>query len=335
MYCKFCGNRITADETMCGSCGAPIDLNDGGQSFFDDKELEAWKSERVLQETSVSVPKTEMREPFVPKSLPNDEVVKEDHRTLPQAGVYAAVPYADYGKKKERKKKSCGVSGSNKLIVFCIVAVLAIVLLTVAVIAIFNGNKEKTESETSQSGYTMNRDAVSAEKSTPDTSGETSEQETSEQESVESEEVIPEILNHKTEMKDIKIVDKNGNEIPYSVSAYIDEQGVFYISLDTLLKYTGYKNGVENGNDSNRIVYEHRSGTKVIEIEKETNKIWITKSGEEAVTKYLDYANFNVGDHTYVPVKSFLGKCGYEENQVTWDVQEKMLYLPVTESSEI
>ena len=59
MYCKFCGNRITLNTTKCISCGSAINFRDGGQSFFDDNELEAWRNDNPVSENNTNMPKTE------------------------------------------------------------------------------------------------------------------------------------------------------------------------------------------------------------------------------------------------------------------------------------
>lgn len=43
MYCKFCGNHMEDNSIICGRCGSDIDPNDGGQSFYDDEELNEWR----------------------------------------------------------------------------------------------------------------------------------------------------------------------------------------------------------------------------------------------------------------------------------------------------
>lgn len=329
MYCKYCGSRIASDTTKCVSCGANIDLNDGGQSFFDDNELSAWQSDIVSYNAQTSMPKTEMREPLPEKADFDEEYEKAFAK--PQASVGTR---GSYSRRRSKKKKNIfdylNISSSNKLIIFCIASALVIVLLVVAIIAVLNSGDEATDETTSQtntSGYTQQTDnATTKQNNNQQTPTETQNNEIVENEPIKQENT-QDILKDKTEIKDVKIFDKDGKEVSHSVSAYIDENNTLYVSLDKILKHEGYKNGRANGNDRNRILYEHKSSGKVIEIEKGTNKIWITEPGEDAVTQWLDGANFNVGDNTYIPIKSFLTKYGYDGNKVKWDEKEKALYF--------
>lgn len=160
MYCKYCGSRIASDATKCESCGANIDLNDGGQSFFDDNELNAWQSESVLCNAQTSVPKTEMREPLTEKDNFEEEYDKAFAR--PQASV---VTRDTRSRRRSKKKKNIldylNLSSSNKLIIFCIASALAIVLLVVAIIAVLNSGNDSTDETATQSntsGYTQQVD---------------------------------------------------------------------------------------------------------------------------------------------------------------------------------
>jgi len=102
MYCKFCGNKIVSNASQCMRCGARINLADGGQTFYEENELDSW-----VAGSGSNIPQTEIR-------------------TTP------------YGRKKIAKRNGKKPSGSNKLIVFCIISALVIVLLVVAIIAISN-----------------------------------------------------------------------------------------------------------------------------------------------------------------------------------------------------
>lgn len=55
MYCKFCGNEISSDTSKCSSCGAIIRFNDGGQSFYEDSELEVWQKQTVPKTVDIPV----------------------------------------------------------------------------------------------------------------------------------------------------------------------------------------------------------------------------------------------------------------------------------------
>ena len=160
MYCKYCGSRITPDTTKCVSCGANIDLNDGGQSFFDDTELNAWQSDSMAYNAQSSVPRTEMREPLPEKSNFEEEYEKTFER--PQASVGTrGTRSRSRAKKKKNIMDYLNLSSSNKLIIFCIASALAIVLLVVAIIAVLNSgdkNTDETATQSSASGYTATVD---------------------------------------------------------------------------------------------------------------------------------------------------------------------------------
>lgn len=292
MYCKFCGEKVDTDTVKCARCGANIDLNDGGQSFFDDKELNDWQSD-MWYGNQTSVPKTKMIEP----SKSNDDEFNQYNNLMVQG---TNSKNANSHKTSKNISLKLNLSSSNKLIIFCITSALAIVLLVVAIIAVLNsdnGAENDNQSSTDTVGYS--------------------------QQSRDTEE----ILNNMAEIKNIKIYDKDGNEISHSVPGYIDKDYVLYVSVDKILKHEGYKNGKKKDGNKNHILYEHKSNGKTIEIEKGTNKIWITEPDKDTVMLWLDSVNFNVGDNTYIPIKSFLVKNGYEEDKIKWNEQEKTLYF--------
>lgn len=324
MYCKFCGNEISSDMTKCTLCGANIDINDGGQSFFENDELSVWRTGNMSNSSRTSMPKTEMR-----GALPSqkDDSEKEynfeaSQENMRKKGVYSRART----KKKKKVSDYLNVSSSDKLIIFCIASALAIVLLAVAIIAVLKSgdeNVDETVSQNETSAYTQQFDEASENGNDNQQNAEVSRDgETTEKETEEDD-----VLKDKTEIKDVKIFDKDGKEVSHSVSAYTDKTEILYVSLDKILKHEGYKSGIANGNDKKRVVYEHKSNGKVIEIEKGTNKIWITEAGEKAVTQWLEAINFNVGNDTYVPIKSFLTKYGYDGSKITWDEKDKILYF--------
>ena len=325
MYCKYCGNRITSDTTKCVSCGANIDLNDGGQSFFDDDELNAWQSDSMAYNAQSSVPRTEMREPLPEKSNFEEEYEKTFER--PQASVGTrGTPSRSHTKKNILDYLN--LSSSNKLIIFCIASALAVVLLVVAIIAVLNSGDNKADENAIQnnaSGYTQQTNNTTEQTGQTIPVADDSTTETrQEQADPKNEE---DVVKNMTEIKDIKILDKDKKEISHSVSAYIDDKNTLYVSLDKVLKHEGYKNGRPNGNYRSRIIYEHGKSGKVIEIEKQTNKIWIKEPGESGEIKYLEGKSFNVKDDTYIPIKSFLAQLGYDKDKVKWEEKEKTLYF--------
>lgn len=131
MYCKFCGNAIDENTSKCAMCGASIDFNDGGQSFFSDSELDMWKN------GAENFPQTMICEPgYMQNSGLNNFEMKHSR------------------KRKKRRKRLFKISKSNNLIIACIVSVLAVVFV-VAMIAGITGLNKKDVSKT-ESDYVQN-----------------------------------------------------------------------------------------------------------------------------------------------------------------------------------
>lgn len=124
MYCKFCGSRISLNTIKCGTCGANINLRDGGQTFFEDNELKAWMNDTVEYGNNTNMPKT-------------TEVMKRTslhkHSNMKSNNI-----------KDSKTKKSFGSRGltRSRLILCGISAVMLIVFLFV-VFSIFNGTKDR------------------------------------------------------------------------------------------------------------------------------------------------------------------------------------------------
>lgn len=310
MYCKYCGSRIASDTTKCVSCGANIDLNDGGQSFFDDNELSAWQSDSISYNAQSNVPRTEMREPL-PKKADFDEEYEKAF-TKPQASVGTR---GSYSRRRSKEKKNIldylNISSSNKLIIFCIASALAIVLLVVAIIAVLNSGKDETTETTPTNYSTSVTDENTTNNTSLDNSSENDPVENSNGNTDDEAKENETKNNEKAEVKGIKILIDH-REISHPVSAYIVNDKI-YVSIDRVLKAEGYKAGVKTNYNENRIRYDHAKTSKAIEIEKGTNKIWIRENDENVTTQYLDGANFNEGSDTYVAAKSFLNKIGYSK----------------------
>lgn len=317
MYCKYCGSRITSDTTKCVSCGANIDLNDGGQSFFDDNELNAWQSDSMAYNAQSSVPRTEMREPLPEKSNFEEEYEKTFAR--PQASVSTR---GTRSRSRARKKKNIldylNLSSSNKLIIFCIASALAIVLLVVAIIAVLNSGNDETTMETTPTNYST---SATDENTVNSNANEKEPVENSNSNANKGTEDNKTKENEKSEVKGIKVLIDN-KEISHPVSAYIVNEKI-YVSIDRVLKAEGYKAGVKTNYNENRIRYDHSKTSKAIEIEKGTKKIWIRENDESVTTQYLDGANFNEGSDTYVAAKSFFNKIGY--SKVDYDKESMTL----------
>lgn len=316
MYCKFCGSQIIPNATKCVSCGAKIDLNDGGQSFFDDSELNDWKDGSIMQSHQISVPKTEMREP-----LPDNMNLKKEYEKsipAPQASINASIPcYIRDSKKKKSLSDYLNLSSSTKLIIFCISSALAIVLLVVAIIAVINSGKDESNTDATQTNYNTSVYEENTNNSDKNTKTDNEFNVTDEKKEKDKEQ------EDKVEIKDIKIL-INEKEISYPVSAYMIDNKL-YISIDRVLKAEGYKTGVQTNYNDNRVRYDHEKTSKAIEIEKGTNKIWIRENDEKVQTQYLDGVNFNKDTDTYVPAKSFLNKIGY--SKVVYDSEKQTLIV--------
>lgn len=126
MYCKYCGNRTDSTSEKCAFCGAKINLRDGGQSFFDDNELKDWQ-EGGFSDINSSVPKTEIKE----------------IKATPARVRRGARSFQTH---KRKKSNGLNITNPNRLIIFCIVLVLAVVLIVVSLIAIFNNANDKKKS---------------------------------------------------------------------------------------------------------------------------------------------------------------------------------------------
>ena len=131
MYCKFCGKALSANSTKCEYCGAKIDLNDGGQSFYDDNELKVWQN---------SIPTTKMID-----AVPNMQ---------PQA---AYMPYSTSSPSRRshahsRRKKTLAdrinFSNPNVLIISCVASVMIFVLLFLLIMSPVVKKKDDNENVT-------------------------------------------------------------------------------------------------------------------------------------------------------------------------------------------
>lgn len=292
MYCKYCGGVIAPGAEKCMSCGASIDFNDGGQSFFDDNELNAWRGDAMMSGVKNDVPKTEMREAAAVSEDDFEAAYGMNFEPSAQRGASEG----GYARARARKKGNLfdfsWLSGSNRLIVFCIASALVIVLLAVAIIAVLSGGSEDTATDATKTQTVDSGNAGTEDKT-------------------EKEEKNL-IAQDREEVKGIKIL-INNREISHPVSAYM-VNGEIYVSIDRVLNAEGYNVGVRNTDNENRVRYKHKTEEKAVEIEKGTDKIWIIEnSSEEATVQKLDGVTFNVDTDTYVPAESFFTKIGYSK----------------------
>ena len=302
MYCKFCGSRIAPNSDRCASCGANINLHDGGQTFFDDNELDAWQTDSVLENGSnTAMPKTEMTDAMQSDEFGYTQKYKNalgdsraqsnvDSRTS-NSRTYTNRTLFDY----------LNLSSANRLIIFCIASALAIVLLAVAIIAVLNSGEETSEDETINSGYS-------------DTAETESERQGGDND--QNSENDDEDPDHTW----IKIkISVNGEEELSDITACTDKNSLLYVSMDVLLLAMGYK---YKGNTDDVIIYEYPESGKKIELKKGTKNIKITENNRDNFYE-LEADNFNKGNDTYVPIISFLKACGY--GGISWDNANNIL----------
>lgn len=328
MYCKYCGNKIDLNTTQCASCGANINLNDGGQSFFDDNELDAWQSGSPSYSVQTSVPKTEMREPLPPQENEYPQPVP-----MPQVNSYASTSHSRARSKgKKNLLDYLNLSSSNKLIIFCIASALAIVLLVVAIIAVLHSETTGADTDVSPSASPTfagdnNTNTATADDESSEVGDKTDKEATAgedktDKENADAEDGKKATAGDKEEVKDIKIMLDN-REISHPVPAYIGQDGMLYISIDRVLKEMGYKSGVANSDNIMRVRYDHESTSQAIEIEKETDKIWVRENTESPDLQHLADKTFNQGSDTYVEAESFLKLIGY--SKVSYDKAKAVL----------
>ena len=295
MYCKFCGSVISSNSTKCATCGAKIDLNDGGQSFFDDHELEAWQSDSVMMSgPRTSMPKTEMRE-----SSQFDNPNIKNGNALPMHAPQNANVGNTLSRKRPKKKTMLdrlNLSSANKLIIFCIASALAVVLLAVAIISVLNGGGKSggDGADNSQTEEPVSRETDQ----TADMGAEVGNGDKT--------------FAPQQTINDIKIHVK-GKDVDHPVPAYMDN-GKLYVSIDKILLHEGYSNGQRRTADSGaiRVSYINVDGSKTIEIEKGSDIVWIIEDGKETEINLGGKATDFIENETYVPARSlFIDVLGY------------------------
>ena len=333
MYCKYCGSEITSNITRCVSCGANIDLNDGGQSFLEDNELSLWKNSTPYRITT-SVPKTEMRE-----RLPQTYLSEAEDK-FETAGFYPSVAEKKSSSRTKSKIKLFGglkLSSSNKFIIFCISLALVIVLMAVAVIAILDDEPEEAEKTDEASTQITNETVVENDiptqptgndevqtqvqpeedapkqvqseaqkqaqvgENTPE-NGESKELEQAQsEENPEKEKVLVENVRIKKSDKDIKM----------STSLY-RINGVIYVNAYDILKHEGYIDKVKT-NGGNYVFDHKQNSNQKIEISTDGKEVWIRTEANVLQKESLQYDSMLIEDAVYVPAKDFLEKMGFEE----------------------
>ncbi len=336
MYCKFCGNKIAANSTKCVSCGAKIDLTDGGQSFFDDNELDAWQSDNdIMRGPRTSMPRTEMREVSANRYADDGQLYRRRQYTSHSTGLSRS---RTHKKKKNLFFNIANLSNANRLIVFCITSVLAIVLLVVAIVSvIIDGTSDEQETqnavhtqqvegETTENGN-VTPDAASTSTTQPnenDTRADDKPEATPTPIAQTNEnENVPDKTKDRTEIRDIKVMDEQGKRVAHSVPGY-NCDGSVYLSIDRILLHMGYGDGQTNKDE---VTYEHKISGKVVKIKKGTNQIWVKEAKGVFIAKRMLGETFNETSDTYVPIRSLLGVLGYDENEVEYDEAANVLYF--------
>ena len=312
MYCKYCGSRIASDTTKCVSCGANIDLNDGGQSFFDDNELNAWQSDSISYNAQSSVPRTEMREPLPEKANFEEEYEKTFAR--PQASVSTR---GNRSRARSKKKKNVldylNLSSSNKLIIFCIASALAIVLLVVAIIAVLNSVDDTTDenaTQTNTSGYTTTADSTGTDQNNNIQQQQTNQ---TEPEARDNQSTVQNTSEKEKEpIKDVII--KKGNDVVIEATMLYRIDGVEYVALYDIVKNEGYKNKVVN-NKGNHVFDYKENEERRIEVATNGKEIWFKdeKDTEAPEPKHLKYNTVEIEGNIYVPAEDFLNKFGFKK----------------------
>ena len=153
MYCKHCGGPLELTDAKCRNCGAGIDFLDGGQSFFEDSDLQEWGN-RTMPLTPI--PKTESREEEKNVSVNLSRPHKAENAGTNGMGkamdkiswLKKKITNTGTEKKKPRnkhgKKKKTRIVNPNRLITVCIAFALVLVLIVVAIwkiVEISSGDK--------------------------------------------------------------------------------------------------------------------------------------------------------------------------------------------------
>ena len=282
MYCKFCGNRITSNKsTKCMSCGAEIDLFDGGQTFYDDHELDAWQPQDDASGTVTYMPTTELLDEIRAARRGTPVNSRTNRGAASGSGVFDALNLSD--------RKSW--------LIFCIMSAVIIIALSVAIVIALN-SKPNVADDDDYFGPGLSiittSDTGTAETTTT------------------GEPAKKELDPAKTQLKKFMIFYDGQPLEEYKVPAYMINE-ILYISIDEVLVHDGYSfKGNQSKNEAYRVMYTHSVSKNVIEIDvdkfTEYKKVWTSFNGNHN----LDGANYYINEKIYVPAESFLKACGYE-----------------------
>ncbi len=121
MYCKFCGSKIDPNTQKCKVCGATIRLTDGGQTYYDEHELDDWSKS------------------------PDSKQFPITEEVFPEA----------YGKKPSSASDFFNLSNPKNMLIFCIVggAVILVLVIAILVACFSDRGKEDTKDEVDYEYY--------------------------------------------------------------------------------------------------------------------------------------------------------------------------------------
>ena len=120
MYCKYCAASLGENGALkCPNCGADINLLDGGQTFYEEADLQLWREKEPAED---STPKTVIR-PINNFAQPQEAPSKQTAETVYRGGFESVV----------------------KLAIVCVTALVALALiLAVVIISMNSGSGKKT-----------------------------------------------------------------------------------------------------------------------------------------------------------------------------------------------
>lgn len=218
MYCKYCACALGQNDIRkCPNCGANINLLDGGQTFFEDADLQAWR-ERPAE---AAMPKTELH--------------VDNNFAKPSSA---------------KVKNASGKSHSNHVFVVktCVVAITVIVAIALIALCVFLvGNKFGNVDETPVSDdFTNNaeKDVLDEIYSLPyivdeytnKTQGKDGAEASDSNEAVDDNRVL---YLYNQNIDGNGKIDYSVNEQEHRVVGVVGSDGVCYISINGLINFLG------------------------------------------------------------------------------------------------
>ncbi len=336
MYCKFCGTMLDNDGAKCLNCGAAIDLNDGGQSFFEDDELEAWRTPGSALPRTAVLDDEEQEAGFPDEPVPAPKkpplksggspeakniLFKQQSERADFLKPSAAAASGERQEIRHRDTKSKGkhfeiLDKNLGIIIGCIVAFVAVVIA--AAIAVSYGISKK---DVDGGGEQQEQTDTQNEQSQQQGGGQTPQQILAQQDAaIELPEGVkyigdlpPDICEERSE---ITVYDASQNPLG-QYKAYIIN-GVYYYPAGVLLNCLGYKydeylsqKGVSRGIAD--VVCQNGNGMEIW-LKTGENQVEIHEEKKELSAKVLrDGTSAHPGGKIYVPAVSFLKNMGYAD----------------------